>query len=152
MRAGRGEALSAWKFPGMREAESDDFRLREAAVKYAEAGLEKLAVAAQPGPHFILTGRPCMSLRDIGVITVLVVNAVERGIRPTKLGMKNWLFIGHPSAGWRSAVIYSIIGTCRLVGVNPEAYLTWALTNLSAATTMTAYGYLPHDYAAFIRR
>ena len=27
-------------------------------------------------------------------------NPVERGIRPTKLGMRNWLFIGHPSAGW----------------------------------------------------
>ena len=28
-------------------------------------------------------------------------NPIERGIRPTKLGMWNWLFIGHPSAGWR---------------------------------------------------
>jgi transposase len=38
-------------------------------------------------------------------------NSVERGIRPTKLGAKNWLYIGHPDAGWRSAVIYSITGT-----------------------------------------
>jgi uncharacterized membrane protein len=38
-------------------------------------------------------------------------NPVERGIRPTKLGMRNWMFIGHPNAGWRSAVIYSIVGT-----------------------------------------
>ena len=51
-------------------------------------------------------------------------NPVERGIRPTKLGQRNWLFIGHPSAGWRSAVIYSIVGTCKLLQVNPEAYLT----------------------------
>jgi transposase len=40
-------------------------------------------------------------------------NPIERGIRPTKLGMKNWLFIGHPAAGWRSAVIYSITGATR---------------------------------------
>jgi hypothetical protein len=75
-------------------------------------------------------------------------NPVERGIRPTKLGMKNWLFIGHPDAGWRSAVIYSIVGTCRLLNVNPEAYLTWVLPKLSTATTKTATGLLPHDYAA----
>lgn len=75
-------------------------------------------------------------------------NPVERGIRPTKLGLKNWLFIGHPSAGWRSAVIYSITGTCKLLGVNPESYLKWVLPKLAAATTSTADHLLPHDFAA----
>ena len=74
-------------------------------------------------------------------------NPVERGIRPTKLGMRNWLFIGHPSAGWRSAVIYSVVGTCKPIHVNPEAYLVWVLPKLAAATTKTAAGLLPHDFA-----
>ena len=74
-------------------------------------------------------------------------NPVERIIRPTKIGSKNWLFIGHPKAGWCSAVIYSIVGTCRLLGVNPEAYLTWVLPKLAAATNKTAIELLPHDYA-----
>ena len=73
-------------------------------------------------------------------------NPVERGIRPTKLGQRNWLFIGHPSAGWRSAVIYSIVGTCKLLQVNPEAYLTWVLPRLAAATTKSVDGLLPHDF------
>ncbi len=52
---------------------------------------------------------------DPGMGHVLIdQNSVERGIRPTKLGAKNWLYIGHPDAVWRSAVIYSITGTCRL--------------------------------------
>jgi transposase len=51
-------------------------------------------------------------------------NSVERGIRPTKLGAKNWLYIGHPDAGWRSAVIYSITGTCKLLKINPVATRT----------------------------
>jgi transposase len=75
-------------------------------------------------------------------------NPIERGIRPTKLGMKNWLFIGHPSAGWRSAVIYSITGTCKLIGVNPESYFRWVLPQLAAATNHTAKNLLPHDFAA----
>jgi transposase len=74
-------------------------------------------------------------------------NPVERIIRPTKVGSKNWLFIGHPKAGWCSAVIYSIVGTCRLLGVNPQAYLTWVLPKLAAATNKTAVELLPHDYA-----
>ena len=75
-------------------------------------------------------------------------NPIEGNIRPTKLGAKNWLHIGHPKAGWRSAVIYSIVGTCRLLKVDPLAYLTWVLPKLAAATNHTATGLLPHDYAA----
>jgi transposase len=78
-------------------------------------------------------------------------NPIENGIRPTKLGMKNWMFIGHPDAGWRSAVIYSITGTCKLHGVNPESYLKWVLPKLAAATTTTADHLLPHDFAALTR-
>jgi transposase len=74
-------------------------------------------------------------------------NAIERCFRPSKVGLRNYLFIGHPEAGWRSAVIYSVIGTCRLVGVNPEAYIRWVLPKLASATNKTAVDLLPHDFA-----
>ncbi len=74
-------------------------------------------------------------------------NPIERCFRPTKIGLRNYLFIGHPSAGWRSAVIYSVVGTCRLIGVNPEAYIRWVLPKLAAATNRTTDGLLPHDFA-----
>jgi len=32
---------------------------------------------------------------------------------------QNFLFIGHPEAGQRSAVIYSVLGSCRRMGINP---------------------------------
>lgn len=79
-------------------------------------------------------------------------NAVERGIRPTKLGMKNWIFIGHPQAGWRSAVMYSIAGSCKLLGVNPESYLRWVLPKLAAAGNRAVANLLPHDFAALQAR
>jgi len=40
------------------------------------------------------------------------------------VGRRRWLFIGHPEAGWRSAVIYSIIVSCRRRGINPQDYLS----------------------------
>lgn len=38
-------------------------------------------------------------------------NLCENAIRPTAVGKKNFLFIGHPEAGQRSAVIYSVLGS-----------------------------------------
>lgn len=57
-------------------------------------------------------------------------NAVENSIRPTAVGKKAFLFIGHPEAGWRSAVIYSIMGSCHRYQIDPAKYLTDVLTRL----------------------
>jgi transposase len=57
-------------------------------------------------------------------------NLIENDIRPTAVGRKRWLFIGHPEAGWRSAVIYSILISCRRRGLNPQDYLTDVLARL----------------------
>ena len=57
-------------------------------------------------------------------------NAIENSIRPTAIAKKNFLFIGHPEAGWRSAVIYSIMGSCHRYQIDPAKYLTDVLTRL----------------------
>ena len=59
-------------------------------------------------------------------------NLVENDIRPEAVGRRRWLFIGHPDAGWRSAVIYTIILSCRRRGINPQEYLTDVLRRLPA--------------------
>jgi transposase len=50
-------------------------------------------------------------------------NAAERAIRPLALGRKNWTFAGSDSGGERAAVMYTLIETAKLNGLNPEAYL-----------------------------
>ena len=67
--------------------------------------------------------------------TKLDTNAVENAIRPSALGKKNWLFIGHPDAGDRTAVMYSLIVSCQRRGHNPHDYLKDLLTRLPAMTT-----------------
>jgi transposase len=74
-------------------------------------------------------------------------NACERAIRPSAVGKKNFLFVGHPNAGWRTAVIYSVLGTCALLKINPWNYLTWALPRLAGATNKTAHEFTPHRFA-----
>jgi transposase len=50
-------------------------------------------------------------------------NAAERAIRPLTLGRRNWTFLGSDTGGDRAAVFYTIIQTCKLNDINPEAYL-----------------------------
>jgi hypothetical protein len=61
-------------------------------------------------------------------------NLIENAIRPSAIGKKNWLFIGHPDAGQRSAIIYSIVVSCQRHGKDPLAYLRDVLTRLPAMT------------------
>ncbi len=52
------------------------------------------------------------------------------GVRPSVVGRKRWLFIGHPEAGWRSAMIYTITQSCRRRGINPQECLADLLGRL----------------------
>lgn len=70
-------------------------------------------------------------------------NLVENDIRPTVVGRKRWLFIGHPQAGWRSAVIYSILISCRRRNLNPQQYLTDALGRLPSVKINQIHELLP---------
>lgn len=57
-------------------------------------------------------------------------NSVERTIRPIALNRKNALFAGHDAGAENWATIASLIETCKLNGVDPQAYLTKALTSI----------------------
>ncbi|MGH7091316.1 MAG: IS66 family transposase [Stellaceae bacterium] len=60
----------------------------------------------------------------------LDTNAVERAMRPIALGRKNALFAGHDEGAANWACIASLIETCKLNGIDPEAYLADTLTKL----------------------
>ncbi len=64
-------------------------------------------------------------------------NIAERALRPTKLGVKNWLFVGHPRAGQRAAILYTIILNCRVHDIDPAAYLADVLKALPESSSDT---------------
>ncbi len=105
------------------------------AAAYALDRWEQLARFAQPG---------------FGHVEI-DSNQIENGIRPSALGKRNWLFVGHPDAGWKSAVIYSVVGTCKLLRINPEDYLNWVLPRLAAGTNKSTADLLPHDYLRLLK-
>ena len=58
-------------------------------------------------------------------------NAAERSLRGVALGRKNYLFAGSDAGGERAAAIYSLIGSAKLNGLDPEAYLREVLTRIA---------------------
>lgn len=58
-------------------------------------------------------------------------NAAERALRSVAIGRKNYLHLGSDSGGHSAAVIYTLIGTCKLNGINPQAYLRWVLERIA---------------------
>jgi len=55
-------------------------------------------------------------------------NLIENSIRPVALGRKNYLFAGSHEAAQQAAVIYSLVGTCKINNIEPFTYLTKILS------------------------
>ena len=73
-------------------------------------------------------------------------NPVERSIRPTALGRKNYLFAGSHEAAQRSATLYSIVGTCKLHDINPFIYLRDVLSRISTHPINRINELLPQNW------
>lgn len=58
-------------------------------------------------------------------------NIAERALRGVAIGRKNYLHLGSDSGGERAAVIYTLLGTAKLNGLNPQAYLRFVLERIA---------------------
>jgi transposase len=63
-------------------------------------------------------------------------NSVERAMRPIALGRKNHLFAGSDGGGEHWAILVSLIQTCKLNAIDPEAYLAWLFAKLALKRRM----------------
>ncbi|MFS3224477.1 IS66 family transposase, partial [Escherichia coli] len=57
-------------------------------------------------------------------------NIAENALRGVAVGRKNWLFAGSDSGDEHAAVLYSLIGTCRLNNVEPEKWLRYVIEHI----------------------
>ena len=70
-------------------------------------------------------------------------NLVENAIRPVTLGRKNYMFKGSEESAKRGAVIYSIIATAKLHGLDPYRYIKMLLEKLPGEMAENIEKYLP---------
>ena len=78
-------------------------------------------------------------------------NDTENDIRPSAVGKKNWLFVGSPEAGKRSAVIHTLLISARNPGVDPQAYLQDVIERLPVTRPCDLDAQLPAHWAAAIK-
>jgi transposase len=79
-------------------------------------------------------------------------NLVENSIRPVALGRKNYLFAGNHEAAHRSAMLYSLLATCKLHNVNPIQWLTYVFENINDHKINAIEQLLPQNYAALFNQ
>jgi transposase len=75
-------------------------------------------------------------------------NPVENSIRPVAIGRKNYLFAGSHEAAQRSAMLYSLLGTCKLHTVNPFIWLRDVLQRLPAYPINKVHDLLPQNWSS----
>ena len=75
-------------------------------------------------------------------------NAAERALRAVALGRKNYLFCGSDAGGERAAAMYSLIGTAKLNGMDPEAYLRHVIERIADHPIKRVEELLPWAVAA----
>ena len=73
------------------------------------------------------------------------LHQVTVGSPPLRNSVERYI-IGHPEAGWRTAVIYTVIQSCRRHGINPQEYLTDVLGRLPSMTAKQVRELLPDQW------
>ena len=73
-------------------------------------------------------------------------NGIENAIRPVALGRKNYLYCGNDASVERTAIIYSLLATCKKCGVSPQEYLTHVLPLVEVTKPSKYYTLLPHNW------
>ena len=81
--------------------------------------------------RYALSRRPALTrYTDDGQLEI-DNNAAERALRVVALGRKNYLFCGSDAGGERAARIYSLLGSAKLNGLDPELYLQHVLERIA---------------------
>jgi len=75
-------------------------------------------------------------------------NICERSIRPVTLGRKNYLFMGSKGGGDAAAIAYTLVETCRMNNVDPEAWLRWVLARVADHKMTRLDDLMPWNWAA----
>lgn len=73
-------------------------------------------------------------------------NAAERALRGIALGRKSWLFAGSDRGGARAAAMYSLVVTCKLNDVDPQAWLADVLARIADHPVQTLDALLPWNW------
>ncbi len=119
----------------------------EAWMRAERARLSRHAEVAKAMDYMLRRWDAFARFLDDGRIC-LTNNCAERSLRGVALGRKSWLFAGSDRGGERAAVIYTLIATAKLNGVDPQAWLADVLARINDHKITELATLLPWRWAA----
>jgi len=119
----------------------------EAWMRSERARLSRHADVAKAMDYMLKRWGAFARFLDDGRIC-LTNNCAERNLRGVALGRKSWLFAGSDRGGERAAVIYTLIVTAKLNGVDPQAWLADVLARINDHKITELAALLPWRWAA----
>lgn len=109
--------------------------------KFNDAGALAKAIGYVRGQH-----RALRTFLENGRVPI-DNNACERAIRPIAIGRKNWLFAGSMRGGRAAATVFTLVESCRIVGVDPVDYLADVLVRVNSHPASRIEELLPDNWA-----
>lgn len=119
----------------------------EAWMRAERANLSRHNEAAKAMDYVLKRWEAFTRFLDDGRICI-ANNAAERALRGVALGRKSWLFAGSDRGGQRAAAMYSLIVTCKLNDVDPQAWLADVLARIAEHPVQKLDELLPWNWAA----
>lgn len=116
-----------------RQRQSRAGPLLDAFKSWLQDTLRKVSAKSElaTAMRYALTRWPALTrYRDDGLLEI-DNNIAERALRAVALGRKNYLFAGADSGGERAAAMYSLIGSAKLNGIDPEAWLRFVIDRIA---------------------
>jgi len=133
-----------------KESELDAIGVRELRQREAEPVLAELKTWLDLTRTKVLDKSPMAKAIDYTLSNWVALNRyvqdgrlnidnlpAERALRAVAVGRKNWLMIGNERGGEAAAINYSIVQTCKAIGVVPQTYLRDVLIRLKTETDVT---------------
>jgi transposase len=107
--------------------------LLEAMHAWLKATMSKLSKKSELARaiHYALEGWPALMVFVNDGRVEMDNNAAERALRTVAVGRKNYLFAGSDAGGERAAAIYSLLGSAKLNGIDPERYMAEVLRRIA---------------------
>ena len=145
-RKAKKQSLSSLEIKELRQAEAVPVLLNfEQWMKQEYAKVPPKSAIAKAFGYSLARWKELMVYTTDGRLNI-DNNPVENSIRPVAIGRKNYLFAGSHQGANRSAMLYSLLGTCKLHNINPIQWLTNVLTRIATHPINKINDLLPQNW------
>lgn len=125
-------------------------KIKEKAAEFAATAIPKTPMG-KALTYLTNQWEPLTRYLESGILEIDNTRT-ERSIRPLAIGRNNWVLAGSDEGARRAAILYTIVGSCKLAGANPFEYIRDVLRRVSTTPVSRAAELTPANWLTERRR